>query len=161
MATAKASPESRLREFVGKFGPENQRLIRAVRRALRARFATAYELAYDNYNFFVLGYSPTERPSDAILSMAADANGVTLFFLNGAKLPDPKKVLVGSAKQVRLIRLPSAAVLGRPEVKALITAAVAQSRAPFRKAGKPTLVIRSVSPAQRPRRKPAAQKARS
>ena len=160
MATAKGSPETRLREFVGKFDTANQRLIRAVRRALRARFATAYELAYDNYNFFVLGYSPTERPSDAIVSMAADANGVTLFFLNGARLPDPKKVLVGSAKQVRLIRLPSAAVLGRPEVKALITAAVARSRAPFRKAGKPTLVIRSVSPTQRPRRKPAARKAR-
>jgi hypothetical protein len=51
--------------------------------------------------------------------------------------------------------------LERPEVKALIAVAVARSRAPFRKAGKPTLVIRSVSPTQRPRRKPAARKARS
>jgi len=161
MATGKGSPETRLREFIGKFDPENQRLIRAVRRALRARFATAYELVYDNYNFFVIGYSPTERPSDAILSMAAHANGVTLCFLYGATLPDPKKILRGSGNQVRNIRLPSAAVLGQPEVKALIAAAVEQSRAPFRKAGRPTLVIRSVSAKQRPRRKGAARKARS
>jgi len=161
MTTETASPETRLREFIGKFDPENQRLIRAVRRALRARFPTAYELAYDNYNFFVIGYSPTERPSDAILSIAAHANGVTLCFLYGATLPDPKKILRGSGNQVRNIRLPSAADLGRPEVEALITAAVAQSRAPFREGGRPTLVIRSVSAKQRPRRKPAARQARS
>src|SRR5262245_28097384 len=130
MATETTRSESRLRGFVAKFDPENQRLIRAVRGALRARFPTAYELAYDNYNFFVVGYSPTERPSDAILSMAADANGVTLFFLHGARLPDPRKLLIGSGAQVRSIRLPSAVVLRQPEVEALIAAAVKQSRAP-------------------------------
>jgi hypothetical protein len=160
MATETTRSESRLRGFVAKFDPENQRLIRAVRRSLRARFPTAHELAYDNYNFFVIGYSPTERPSDAILSMAADANGVTLCFLYGVTLPDPKKILRGSGNQVRSIRLPSAAVLRQPEVEALIAAAVKQSRAPFRKAGKPTLVIRSVSAKQRPRRKSATRKPR-
>ncbi len=43
--------------------------------ALRRRFPTAHELVYDNYNFFVIGYSPTERPSDSIVSIAAGANG--------------------------------------------------------------------------------------
>jgi len=42
---------------------------------MRKRFPTAYELAYDNYNFFALGYGPTERPSDCIVSMAVGANG--------------------------------------------------------------------------------------
>jgi hypothetical protein len=32
----------------------------------------------------VIGYSPTERSSDAIFSIAAAANGVSLFFLRGA-----------------------------------------------------------------------------
>ncbi len=58
------SPEQQVRGFISKFEPGHQTLIRAVRRALRKRFPTAYELAYDNYNFFVLGYGPTERPSD-------------------------------------------------------------------------------------------------
>jgi hypothetical protein len=35
------------------------------------------------YNFFVIGNSPTERPSDAVLSIGAGASGVGLCFLQG------------------------------------------------------------------------------
>jgi uncharacterized protein DUF1801 len=153
--------EALIRSFVDKFDPKHRQLIRAVRRALRKRFSTAYEMAYDNYNFFVLGYSPTERPSDAIVSMAAGANGVGLCFLRGATLPDPKKILLGSGNQTRFIRVPSVDVLARPEVKALLAAAVAQSRARFRKTGRPTLVIRSISAKQRPRRQAAGSRTRA
>src|SRR5215475_1764180 len=105
------SPEKQLQGFIGKFAPKDQRLIKAVRTAVRKRFPTANELVYDNYNFFVIGYSPTERPSDAIVSIAARANGIGLCFIHGAKLPDPKRLLLGSGKQTRFIRLESAAVL--------------------------------------------------
>ena len=146
--------EAQLRGFVAKFDQPHQVLIRAVRRALRRRFPTAHELVYDNYNFFVIGYSPTERPSDSIVSVAAGANGVGLCFIRGARLRDPKKVLLGSGNQTRFIRLPSVAVLNRPEVVALLAAAVVQSRTPFKTgAGRPELVIRSVSAKQRPRRR--------
>src|SRR5919109_3101126 len=99
--------EKQLKSFVAKFEPKHQTLIRAVRKALRRRFPTANELAYDNYNFFVIGYSPTERPSDAIVSMAARANGVGLCFIHGARLPDPHRVLLGSGNQTRFIRIDS------------------------------------------------------
>lgn len=148
----KASPEAQLRGFVSKFDRDNQSLIRAVRRALRKRLPTATELVYDNYNFFVIGYSPSDRPSESVLSIAAGANGVGLCFIRGARLPDPKKVLLGSGNQTRFIRLDSAAVLDRPEVKALIAAALAQAK-PMPTSGRGQLVIRSVSAKQRPRRK--------
>jgi hypothetical protein len=90
--SARTDAEEQLNRFIGKFERSHQTLIRAVRRALRKRFPTANELAYDNYNFFALGYSPTERPSDSIVSMAAGANGVGLCFVRGASLPDPKKM---------------------------------------------------------------------
>jgi len=153
-----AAAERQLGGFIDKFERKLQALIRAVRQALRKRLPTAHEMAYDNYNFFVIGYSPTERPSDAIVSIAAGASGVGLCFLQGAKLPDPKKVLLGSGKQTRFIRLESAAVLARPEVEALIAAAVRQSKAPLPKAGRGKLIIRSVSAKQRSRRKPAKSK---
>ena len=142
-----------LAAFIRKFSPTDQRLIRAVRGALRKRFPTANELVYDNYNFFVIGYSPTERPSDAIVSMAARANGVGLCFIRGATLPDPDKVLLGSGNQTRFIRIDSLKVLERPEVKALVAAAIAQARPPLPAAGRGKLIIRSVSAKQRPRRK--------
>jgi len=146
-------PETRLQDFIEKFESEHQTLIRAVRRKLRKRFPTAVELVYDNYNFFVIGYSPTERPSDALVSIAAGANGVGLCFIRGARLPDPHKILLGSGKQTRFIRLPSATVLDRPEVEALLAAAVADAKMPFPSGGRGTLVIRSVSAKQRARRR--------
>ena len=152
---ASGDAEEQLDRFIDKFEPKHRTLIRAVRKALRKRFASAYELVYDNYNFFVIGYAPTERPSDAIVSIAAGASGVGLCFIHGARLPDPKKILLGSGKQTRFIRLESADVLARPEVEALMAAAIAQAKAPLGASGGGKLIIRSVSAKQRPRRKVA------
>ena len=149
-----ADAEDQLKSFIGKFDAKDQQLIRAVRRALRKRFPTANELVWDNYNFFVIGYSPTERSSDSIVSIAARANGVGLCFIHGAALPDPKKVLLGSGNQTRFIRLESAAVLARPEVEALFAAAIARAKTPLSAAGRRKVIIRSVSAKQRPRRPP-------
>jgi len=152
---AVANAEEQLRAFIGKFAQNDQQLIRAVRRAVRRWFPTANELVWDNYNFFVIGYSPTERPSDSIVSIAARANGVGLCFIHGAGLPDPKKLLLGSGNQTRFIRLESAAVLARPEVHALVAAAIARAKPPLRATGRGNVVIRSVSAKQRPRRRSA------
>jgi len=153
-ALALADAERQLRAFIAKFDPKDQRLIRAARRAVRKRFPTANELVWDNYNFFVIGYSPTERPSDAIVSIAARANGVGLCFIRGAGLPDPEKLLLGSGNQTRFIRLESAAVLARPAVRALVAAAIARAKTPLPATGRGRLIIRSVSAKQRPRRRP-------
>jgi hypothetical protein len=150
-----AEAERQLKTFIAKFEPRHQKLIRAVRKALHKRVPTAHELVYDNYNFFVIGYSSTERPSNAIVSIAAGANGVSLCFLHGAKLPDPHKVLLGSGNQTRFIRLESVDVLARPEVKALLAAAVARAKSPLPIGGRGRLIIRSVSATQRPRRRVA------
>jgi hypothetical protein len=80
----KANPEALVRGFIDQFDPDHRKLIRSVRSALRKRFSTSYEMAYDNYNF-VLGYSPTERPP-TLLSMAAGARS-ELCFIHGATFP--------------------------------------------------------------------------
>ncbi len=144
-----------------KFTPEMAKAIRAVRAALRKRLPTANELGYDNYNFFVIGYSSTLRPSDSFVSLVADAHGVRLAFYYGSTLPDPAGILQGSGNQNRFIRLESARDLGKPEVEALIRAAIAQGKAPLAASGRGMLVIRSVSAKQRPRRvtsKPARRR---
>ena len=150
---APADVERQLKRFVDKFEPRRQMLIRSVRKALRKRLPTAYELAYDNYNFFVIGYSATVRPSDSIVSMAAGANGIGLCFIRGAGLPDPKKILLGSGNQTRFIRLESAGVLARPEVESLLAAAIAGAKTRLPASGRGRLIIRSISAKQRPRRK--------
>lgn len=152
--TKSTSPEEQLRSFIDKFEPKNQAVIRAARKALRTIFPTATELVYDNYNFFVIGFGPTERPSDCIVSIAAAANGVGLCFIRGASLPDPAKVLLGSGKQTRFVRLPTAKVLQEPAVQALLAVAADRAKTPLPHSGRGRLIIRSVSAKQRPRRKP-------
>lgn len=150
-ATA-AGAEKQLADFIGKFEPDHQSLIRSVRKALRQRMPSAHELVYDNYNFFVIGYCASERPSDCIVSIAAGANGVGLSFYRGADVPDPHKLLLGSGSQNRFIRLESAKVLSDPRVEELIAAAVSQAPTPLPASGKGKLIIRSISARQRPRR---------
>lgn len=145
--------EHQLDSFITKFDDKNQVLIRAVRSALRQRLPTANELVYDNYNFFVIGYSPSLRPSDTIVSIAAGASGVGLSFYKGAELDDPLGLLSGEGKQNRFIRLSTSDILTRPEVAALIAQAERLSPAVAAGTGAGGLVIRSVSAKQRPRRK--------
>lgn len=147
-----SSAETQLDSFIEKFAPDHQRAIRKARGVLRARFPAAYELVYDNYNFLVIGYSPTTRPSDSVLSITANASGLGLCFIHGATLPDPAGILLGSGKQTRFVRLPSSAALHEPAVVALINAADAQARIPFGY-GDGGVIIRSISAKQRPRRK--------
>ena len=73
-----AAAERQLKGFIAKFDPKAQTLIRALRRALRRRLPSAFELVYDNYNFFVIGYGPNEKAGQAIFSLAAQAKGVSL-----------------------------------------------------------------------------------
>jgi Domain of unknown function (DU1801) len=127
-------------------------LIRACRSILRKRFPTANELVYDNYNFFVIGYCTTERPSDCVVSLAANARGIGLSFYNGATLPDPYGVLEGSGTQNRFVRLDRVDTLSRPELLELLDAAETQANPGFRGSGGSKLIIRSISKKQRPRR---------
>jgi len=151
-ATLEGPAEKQLAAFIDKFDPAMAKRIRSIRRALRRRFPTANELVYDNYNFFVIGYCSSERPSDCIVSLAANARGVGLSFYYGATLPDPHKILEGSGSQNRFIHLESAATLAKPEVEELLRAAAAQGKVPLAASGRGRLIIRSVSAKQRPRR---------
>jgi hypothetical protein len=72
------------------------KVIRACHAAMRKRLPTANELVYDNYHFFVFGYGPTVRPSDCVVSLAANSKGVNLNFLYGSELADPHQLLQGA-----------------------------------------------------------------
>ena len=93
-----------------------------------------------------------EKASEAIFSLAAQAKGVSLCFLHGAGLPDPKGLLKGSGNLVRNIRLETAATLDRAEVRALMKSALERAKTPIDPKGAHRLIIKSVSAKQRPRR---------
>ena len=150
----KLTPEAQLRSFIDRFDPKDQKLIRSVRAAVRKRFPTANELAYDYNNSIVIGYSPTDRGIDGIVAISARATGVALYFNQGPQLPDPNKLLQGSGKQTRFIRLDAARQLADPDVEAMIVATIDQAKVPLPSTGKGKLMIRGAAAKQRPSRKP-------
>lgn len=149
---AARSPAQQLAAFIAKFDPAIGRLVRAARSALRQRLPTAIELVYDNYNALAIGFATTERTSDVIVSLAVYARGVNLYFMYGARLPDPHRLLQGGGNQGRFIRLERAATLEEPSIEALLRAAVRLARSPLPSSGRGRTIIRSVSRRQRPRR---------
>src|ERR1035438_6868734 len=128
--------------YITKFDRDLSKRIRECRSAMRKRFPTANELVYDNYNFFVIGYCTTERPSDCVVSLAINAKGIGLSFYRGTTLSDPQRILQGSGNQNRFLRLDSVATLSAPEVQGLLDAAEAQADPPFVKTGGGKLIIR-------------------
>jgi len=146
------SPESQLEGFLEKYTPEIAGLARASLAKMRKRLPGAIEMVYDNYNALVIGFGPSERPSDAILSIAIYPRWINLFFIQGKKLRDPEKLLKGSGNQVRSLVLESAGTLDNPAVEDLLAEAVERSAAPFDFTQKRKLMIRAAALKQRPRR---------
>ena len=144
------STTTEIAKFVAKYTPAMAGQINEARRKVRALVPRGTEFVYDNYNALVFGFGPTERPSEAVLSLAAMPQWVTLCFLFGTKLKDPKKLLRGGGNQVRSVRLASPEDLDTAPIRALISQALAQGS--FSDAAKLATVIRSVSAKQRPRR---------
>ena len=144
---------TQLAGFMAKYTPEIAREGRAALARMRKLVPHAVQMVYDNYNGLVVGFSPTDRPSEAVVSILMMPAWVTLCFIqNGPDLPDPEHLLKGSGNVVRHTRLASARDLDKPAIRALVKEAVKRSDVPFDPRQRARLVIKSISKKQRPRR---------
>jgi hypothetical protein len=155
------SPQERLEEFIDKYTPEVGATARAALARLRERVPGAVELVYDNYNALAIGFAASERASDVVVSLALYPRWVSLFFLQGAQLPDPRKVLRGGGKIVRHVVLKSADDLDEPTIRELIAHALELAPKKFDATSQARIVIKSVSAKQRPRRPAVSPRGKS
>jgi hypothetical protein len=149
---ASPGPRQQLDGFIDKYTPNVAALAQQVLIKMRQRLPGAIELVYDNYNALAIGFGPTERASDAIFSIALFPRWVSLYFLHGADLPDPQKVLKGTGRQARHIVLEVASDLDRPPVRKLMECGLASAAKPLDRTSRRRIVIKSISKKQRPRR---------
>ena len=154
---SQADAQAQLDSFLAKYDPEVEAYTRRALAKMRKLVPGAIEMVYDNYNWLVIGFGPSQRPSEAILSLVLPPGHVTLCFLQGASLPDPAKRLRGSGNVVRNIRLynagePDAKLLDDPAVLALINVALNRAKVPMPARARRKLIIRSISARQKPRR---------
>ena len=147
------SPAAQFTSFLAKYTPAMVKESKASLVLARRQVPGAVELVYDNYNALVIGFGPSERASEAVLSLALMPRWVTLCFLQGGPaLPDPHGILRGSGTTVRNVRLTSAHDLEKPAIRALIKTALGRAKVPIDPAGTRRMVIKSISAKQRPRR---------
>ena len=151
------SPENQLDDFIARYTPQIASSGRSVFVKLREIVPHALILVYDNYNALVIGFGPNERASDAIFSIVLYPKWISLFFLQGAHLPDPEGLLRGSGKIVRHLVLQSADDLEIPAIRLLISTALEQAGVPIHDSTESRVIIKSISEKQRPRR-PAIRK---
>ena len=152
MSERQGSPKAQLERFIRKYSPAVAAQGRATLTKTRRLLPGAVQLVYDNYNFLVVGFGPSERALEAVLSVIFAPRWISICLIRGKGLPDPQRLLRGSGNQVRSIRLETPQDLDTPAVRALITLALERARVPIDHTARGRLVIKSISAKQRPRR---------
>ena len=140
----------RLDAFIDAYTPAVAAIARGALVRLRQQVPGAIELVGDRYTGLVIGFSPTERPADATLSIVLYPRWVNLFFLRGAGLRDPRRLLEGTGTTVRHITLHDPTLLDDRDVRALVAQARAQARTSFPRRRR--IMIKAMSAKRRPRR---------
>ncbi len=72
----------------------------------------------------IIGYSFSNRYADVICTIMPTKSAVNLGIARGAKLPDPRGLLVGTGKLHRHVKLTGIADLKRPGLKPLLKVAL-------------------------------------
>jgi hypothetical protein len=144
--------QAQLDVFIDKFTPEVAELTRQLLAKTKARIPGATIMVYDNYNALAIGFGPSDKAGQAILSLAVMPRWVTLCFLYGVGLPDPHRLLNGSGSRVRHVRLHTAEAFDDPRVRDLVSLALERCEPPIDDSRDQRLIIKSISAKQRPRR---------
>jgi hypothetical protein len=148
--------ETQLASFFAKYEPAIARLGKALRAKLRARLPGLFEIVYvyENQNALVISYSPSEHGYEGLCAIALYPHCAKLSFGQGALLSksDPSKLLQGGGKTVRHVELNSVADFDRPEIEALMAAALKLAKVRLDPSAKGSVIIKAEAQKQRARR---------
>lgn len=146
------TPHQQLTTFINRYDPAIAKLAQSALKRMRQLLPGSVELVYDNYNALAIGFGPSVKAGQAIFSIAVYPRWVSLFFFLGTKLDDPQKLLQGSGKLAKHIRLKDAKTLDDPAVLALIEQSLDIAQVPIDVTKPSSILIASISKKQRARR---------
>ncbi|HLE47524.1 MAG TPA: hypothetical protein VI818_04435 [Candidatus Thermoplasmatota archaeon] len=150
------APLGMLNACLAEYDPAVARIARSARARLHKRLPGAVELIGDTYTGLAIGFGPTGRPKDAIISLVLYPRWVNLFFLRGTTLEDPASVLQGKGSRVRHIRLDHGSLVDDPRVARLIARACAQAVPSIDPTARRRTITFASTAKRRPRRPAAA-----
>ncbi len=132
-------PPSDLIKFLKPYDPAIRKLALQVRAVVLEELAPCHENIYDAYSAVAIGYGSSDRLRDGICHVAVFTKHVNLGFNQGVLLKDPDGVLQGAGKQIRHLKIRTAADLARPEVQGFLKSALQLAREDARKLGETSL----------------------
>ena len=155
--------EAQLASYFAEYEPTMARFGRALRAKLRARLPGLFEIVYvyASQDALLISYSPTKHGYGGLCSIALYPSCVKLHFGQGARLSkaDPKQLLKGRGKTVRHVVLNAVEDFDRPEIEALMVAALELAKLRLDPSAKGSVIIQATAQEQRARR--AAKATRS
>lgn len=113
-----ASPQY-VQVWLEKLPDEKKLTINHLRRLIGSVAPEAHEIIYHD----ALGYGPTDSGFDRILYVTVFETHINLGFFFGGFLPDPERLLVGSGKRMRHIKLRSLQESENPAIPGLLAQA--------------------------------------
>jgi hypothetical protein len=149
------APDPRLLEFLSAYDRHISELALMVREVVLEEAPEAVESIYDAYSAVAIGFSFTGRLKDGFCHVATYSGYVNLGFNRGVLIADPHKVLVGTGKWTRHIRIAAESDLRRPFLRRYIQDAIELVGGPKKAAaGVSKSVVRGNYPnKRRPKRK--------
>jgi len=120
-----------LLKFLGVFPEDVKERALWLREFVWDLYPDCNELIYDNYNALAFGWSPKDRVGHTFCSVAVgrSSHNVHFGFYWGAKIADPKKLLIGAGNQYRYLLVHDADSFPKVYIKKLSKEAYAYSLA--------------------------------
>jgi hypothetical protein len=103
-----------------------QELTIALRQLILEEMAPCCEYILEVYMVSIV-YGPTHRMKDSICYIGVIKDHVNLGFMHGSALADPQRILEGTGKQMRHIKIRNMSDLFRPAVRAYLQEACERS----------------------------------
>jgi hypothetical protein len=127
MATRRATnlDDDGFDEVIASRGPSIQAIARRARRLVIDVLPEVHEIVWTRQRNVGYGVGP-KKQTEHFCWISPASQHVTFGFNCGTLLPDPKKLLEGTGKTFRHVKLTSLADVETPGLRALVVAAVAQ-----------------------------------
>lgn len=117
--------------FFATFPPEIHATSRILREMVCKSTPGAYEVLYAHHNN--VGYGLTQSYADRIVYICLLKDYVRLGFFYGGTLSDPMRILVGTGKRLRHVKVYNAQEARNPALERLVEAAWADAASHLRK----------------------------
>ena len=107
-----------LLEFLGQYTPEVQELVLKTRTLVSRQLPGAQEMVDIPSKIIAYGYGPKYK--DLVCAIAPYKGYINLIFGKGTLLSDPEKILTGTGKRARHVKIQLLADVEKPAIAALV-----------------------------------------